>query len=113
VKAACTFVGHSGARYTFAEIEEAWLQPRTAGTFLYVRQCGDERTVLLVGDCHDLKAEVEARWPEATSHHGATHLYVRRNISSRVRQLEYEDMVRRFEPVMNEALTAATATEGR
>ena len=106
-----TFVGASGVAYGFADIEREKVFPRTAGNFLYVRQLGDERIVLFVGDCDDLMAEAHERWSEAVSL-GATRLYVRRNVSCRTRELERDDLVRRFEPVMNEEQRAATGTGG-
>lgn len=108
---ATTFVGASGAAYSFADIEHQKVFPRTAGNFLYVGQRGDERIVLFVGDCDDLMAEAHERWPEAVSL-GATRLYVRRNVSWRTRQQERDDLVQRFEPVMNEELRVATGTGG-
>lgn len=100
-KPSTSFAGRSGVAYSFNKIEDMWLHPRTAGNYLYVRHEGDTRTILCVGTCDDLMAEAKDRWLEAVSRHGATHLYVRRIVSSRVRQEELADMLKANEPVMN------------
>jgi hypothetical protein len=112
VTLASTFVGKSGAAYSFAEIEQASLKPQTAGNFVYVRQDGDTRIVLFVGDSEDLPTEAGRRWTEAVSLHGATHLFVRRIVTSRVRQEERDDLVRIYAPIMNVEVKAETRTGG-
>jgi hypothetical protein len=94
----------------FADIELAWLQPRTAGNFLYLRQDGETWIVLFIGNCDDLLIKARERWSEAMNQHGATHIHIRRVVTSRVRQEEQVDILQAYEPAMNvdEALTRGT-----
>jgi hypothetical protein len=112
VNSAVSFVGQSGAAYSFQDIADASVVPHTAGIFLFVRLSEGERVVVFVGNCHDLINEGGDRWEEAVQEHGATRAFVRRVVSSRVRQQEQDDLVRRFEPAMNEVMQAA-GTGGR
>jgi hypothetical protein len=98
---ATSFVGASGAAYSFADIDQSWLLPRTAGAFIYVRRDGAAQIVLYVGVCDDLLLEARDRWSAAVSLHGATNLLVRRNVTSRVRLTEQIDLIRAYEPIMN------------
>jgi hypothetical protein len=101
VTTASTFVGKSGANYSFADIELAWLQPRTAGNYLYLRQEGEMWIVLFVGNCDDLLIKARERWSEAVSQHDASHIQVRRIVTSRVRQEERADILLAYKPAMN------------
>ena len=107
---ATNFVGQSGRAYSFAHAEDASLFPNTAGNFLYVRQDSEGRSVVFVGTSHDMLNGVRERWPEAVGVYGATSVFVRRIVSSRTRELEHEDLLERFRPVMNDETHAAPST---
>ncbi len=113
MNAAVSFVGQSGAAYSFQDSADASIFPNTAGLFLFIRESKEERTIVFVGNCHDLMNEGGKRWDEAIREHRATRVFVRRVVSSRLRQQEEDDLVRRFEPVMNEEVRAATGTDRR
>lgn len=89
--------GASGAVYRYKLAEDA--DPRTtiAGNFVYLDGKG---VVVFAGEANNLIG-ANARWSEAVTRHGATHLYTRLNVSGASRADEYADIVIALDPVMN------------
>ena len=89
--------GASGAVYRYKLAEDA--DPRTtiAGNFVYLDGKG---VVLFAGEANNLIGAT-ARWSEAVTRHGATHLYTRLNVSGASRAEEHADIVSAIDPVMN------------
>ena len=89
--------GASGAVYRYKLAEDA--DPRTtiAGNFVYIDGKG---AVLFAGEANNLVGAT-ARWSEAVTRHGATHLYTRLNVSGASRAEEHADIVSAIDPVMN------------
>jgi len=89
--------GASGVTYRFHRIDDPSNLPAIAGNFAYVQ--GDGPTPVLVCCGTDetlLKAAV--RWPAAQQSHHATAIYVRKNVSWKIRAVEHDDIVKRHRP---------------
>ena len=77
--------GASGAVYRYKLADDA--DPRTtiAGNFVYLDAKG---AVVFAGEANNLIG-ANARWSEAVTRHGATHLYTRLNVSGASRAVSY------------------------
>ncbi len=96
------FHGASGSDYRFFLIEQQAVSP-TGGNFIYARQSPDGLAVLLVGEAENLSVLARERWPEAQSQWGATHLFIRLNVTAAMRRREQQDLVEAYAPPMNVA----------
>jgi hypothetical protein len=101
--------GRSGALYRFREVEGTQVRTPTGGDFAYVAVRDDIPEVVYVGATPSLSAGAHERWGEAVSRHGATHLFVRLNVSSATRDRELQDLVEGLRPPMN----AMSSADGR
>ena len=97
------FRGESGAVYRYLHLENEGATPLGAGNFLYVRAERDRPVIVYAGEAERLTTAISERWREAAEQHGATHIFARRNVSSRTRQEELADLVSAHAPVMNTA----------
>lgn len=89
--------GASGATYRFHRVEDLSNLPAIAGNFAYVQGDGPKPVLVCCGtDETLLKAAV--RWPSAQQTHRATAIYVRKNVSWKVRALEHDDIVEKHRP---------------
>jgi hypothetical protein len=95
------FGGASGAVYRYLHLEHERMTPLGAGNFLYVREDEGRPVVVFAGEAERLTASIGERWREAVELHGATHMFARRNVSSKIRQEELADLVAAHTPVMN------------
>ena len=89
--------GASGATYRFHRVDDLSTLPAIAGNFAYVQEEGSKPLVVCCGtDETLLKAAI--RWPSAQQTHRATAIYVRRNVSWKVRAQEHDDIVKKHQP---------------
>ena len=94
--------GASGAQYRFQHIADLDALPAIAGNFVYVRGARAALKVVGVGTAESLAA-ARKRWAEAVRDHGAEAVFVRRNVSRRIRQLEHQDIVQQIHPALDAA----------
>jgi hypothetical protein len=99
--------GASGATYRFHRIDDLAMLPAIAGNFAYVQEGGPKPLVVCCGS-DDTLLKAAASWPAAQQTHKATALYIRRNISWRVRASEHADIVSKHQP----SLVLATELDG-
>jgi hypothetical protein len=90
-------VGVSGTTYRFQRVDDPSKLPAIAGNFVYVLGDGPELTVVCCGADETLLRAANW-WPAAQQSHGATAIYVRKNVSRKVRGTEHEDIVERYRP---------------
>lgn len=95
--------GASGASYRFMRIKDGRPLSPMGGNYLYVRFTGERAEILCAGEVQNLLKEARERWNEAVERFQASELYSRLNISERVRQLEFTDIVDANAPPMNKA----------
>jgi hypothetical protein len=96
------FQGAAGSVYRYLHVEQEQMTPLGAGNFLYVRVgAGAPPTVIYAGEAERLTTGLGERWQEAVELHGATHVYVRRNVMIRTRQDEMADLIAAYVPIMN------------
>jgi hypothetical protein len=89
--------GASGATYRFQRVDDLANLPAIAGNFVYVQGDGPKPVIVCCGT-DDTLLKAAGRWPAAQQSHRATGLYVRRNVSWKVRASEHEDIVERHRP---------------
>ena len=89
--------GASGATYRFQRVDDLTNLPAIAGNFVYVKGDGPKMVVLCCGADETL-LRAASRWPDAQQSHGAKAIYVRKNVSWKVRASEHEDIVERHRP---------------
>ncbi len=93
--------GASGAVYRFRLADDAGAKTTISGNFVYVRATDGDPEILYIGQTDNLMMGVSARWPEAVSAHGATHLFTRLNVAGAARGAELQDLLEALHPVMN------------
>jgi len=91
--------GASGATYRFHRIDDLALLPAIAGNYAYVQEDGPKPLVVCCGT-DDTLLKAAANWPAAQKSHQATAIYIRRNISWRVRASEHADIVSKHQPTL-------------
>jgi hypothetical protein len=91
--------GASGATYRFQRVDDIAHLPAIAGNFVYVRSDGPKPAVVCCGVCETLLRAREA-WPAAQRDHGAEAIYVRKNVSWKVREAEHNDILGRQRPAL-------------
>jgi hypothetical protein len=99
--------GASGTVYRYRIANP--MRPNIAGSgnFLYVRDEDGSPQVLYAGETDSLAADCILRWDEAVREHGATHLFMRLNVSGATRATELSDLLPELDPVMNQRAQAA------
>lgn len=91
--------GASGAIYRFHRVDDLANLPAIAGNFAYVHGDGPRPVVVCCGTDETL-LRAAARWPTAQQAHRATAIYVRRNVSWKVRAHEHQDIVKKHRPAL-------------
>jgi hypothetical protein len=91
--------GASGATYRFHGIDDVATLPAIAGNFAYVQGDGPKPVVVGCGT-DDTLLKATARWPTAQQVHHATAIYVRKNVSWKVRAHEHDDIVKKHRPAL-------------
>ena len=89
--------GASGVTYRFHRVDDLSNLPAIAGNFAYVTDGGAKPLVVCCGTDETL-LRAAVRWPAAQQSHRATAIYVRRNVSWKVRAHEHEDIVKKHQP---------------
>ena len=100
--------GASGATYRFHRVDDLANLPAIAGNFAYVQGDGPTPVLVCCGTDETL-LKAAARWPSAQQTHRATAIYIRRNVSWKVRAFEHDDIVKQHRP----PLVVATESERR
>ena len=89
--------GASGATYRFQRVDDLSKLPAIAGNFVYVQDDGPKPVVVCCGADETL-LRAASRWTAARQSHGAKVIYVRKNVSWKVRASEHNDIVERHRP---------------
>lgn len=89
--------GASGAIYRFHRVNDLNNLPAIAGNFAYVQGDGPQPIVVCCGTDETL-LRAAARWPTAQQSHRATAIYVRKNVSWKIRAREHDDIVAKYRP---------------
>ena len=89
--------GASGATYRFHRVDDLSNLPAIAGNFAYVQDDGPKPVVVGCGT-EDTLRKAAARWPTAQQAHRATAVYVRKNVSWKIRAHEHDDLVKKHQP---------------
>jgi hypothetical protein len=89
--------GASGATYRFQRVDDLSNLPAIAGNFAYVQGEGPKPVLVCCGTDETL-LKAANRWPAAQQSHQATGIYVRKNVSWKVRAYEHEDLVKKHRP---------------
>jgi len=105
------FVGASGAVYRYFERDGDRLSP-SGGNFIFATEAADGLSVIYVGEAENLMTLADARWPETKARYGATHAFVRLNVTASVRRREREDLISAYNPPMNAAAEDGSAANG-
>jgi hypothetical protein len=100
--------GASGAAYRFHKIDTGAPLPAIAGNFVYVTGEGAARCLVCCGAAESLRNALKD-WDHAVRVHRANAVYVRRNVSWKIRAIEHADIVARWRPKM----IAAAELDGR
>lgn len=95
--------GKSGQTYRYTVLEGQPIWP-SGGNFLYVKITKAGLKVVYASETESLFRGYAARWEEAKTHHGATHIFLRLNIAGAVRRAERDDIAAKHRPVMNPGL---------
>jgi hypothetical protein len=91
--------GTSGTTYRFQRVDDIPHLPAIAGNFVYARSDGPNLVVVCCGVCETLLRAGET-WPAAQRDQGATAIYVRKNVSWKVREAEHKDILGRHNPAL-------------
>ena len=91
--------GASGTTYRFQRVDDIARLPAIAGNFVYVQSDGPKPVVVCCGVCETLLRAGET-WPAAQQDHGAKAIYVRKNVSWKVRETEHNDILGRHRPAL-------------
>ena len=89
--------GASGATYRYRLAPDGQVTTPIAGNYVYLREDGEGFTVLSIVATNDLSSATRG-WKAFVAKHGATHLYVRLNVSSSVRESEQQDIAAYYKP---------------
>ena len=89
--------GASGMTYRFYKVHDTLKLPAIAGNFVYVRGDAPNSVVVCCGTDETL-LNAATRWNTAQHVHNAQAIYVRRNVSWKVRASEHDDIVQRHRP---------------
>jgi hypothetical protein len=89
--------GASGATYRFQRVDDLSKLPPIAGNFVYVGDDGPKPVVICCGIGETLLRAAND-WPAAQRTHQAKVIYVRKNVSWKVRASEHGDIVERHRP---------------
>ena len=95
--------GKSGQTYRYTVLEGQPIWP-SGGNFLYVKIAKAGLKVVYASETESLFRGYAARWEEAKTQHGATHIFLRLNIAGAVRRAERDDIAAKHRPVMNPGL---------
>jgi hypothetical protein len=101
--------GASGTIYRYRIANPVRPNIAGSGNFVYVRDEDGAAQVVFAGETDSLALDSLLRWDEAVRQHGATHLFMRLNVSGATRACELSDLLPALDPVMNQPVQAARA----
>jgi hypothetical protein len=94
--------GGSGVLYRFNLAENARPVTAVAGLYLYVRQKpGKPPELLYIGVANSLQTDAVETWRQGVDEHGATHLFIRLDVSRATREAARADLMAAYNPPMN------------
>ncbi len=99
--------GVSGTVYRYRIANPTRPNIAGSGNFVYVRDAEGSPQVVYAGETDSLALESLLRWDEAVRQYGATHIFMRLNVSGATRATELGDLLPVLEPVMNQRARAA------
>lgn len=94
------FVGASGVVYRYFARDGQRLSP-SGGNFIFARDTAEGLFVVYAGEAESLAAQADERWTEAQARYGATHAFIRLNVTASVRRQELTDILKAYAPPMN------------
>jgi hypothetical protein len=95
--------GASERTYRFMLVREGRPLSPMGGNYLYVLEEDGALKVLWVGETQNMLKDARDMWGQAVQMHGAVGLYMRLNISERIRLQEHKDLLDGLKPPMNAA----------
>lgn len=104
------FTGASGSTYRYFAEERGRLSP-SGGNFIYARETPEGLSVIYVGEAENLLVMAHDRWAEAQARFGATHAFIRLNVTAAIRRRERQDLIDAYDPPMNAEPDQAQAAE--
>lgn len=105
------FMGASGAAYRYFERSGDRLSP-SGGNYIFARETPDGLSVIYIGEAENLMTLADEHWPQAKAAFGATHAFVRLNVTASVRRQECQDLIAAYNPPMNAAPPGGSASHG-
>jgi len=105
------FIGASGTAYRYFTRDGDRLSP-SGGNYIFARETPDGLSVIYVSEAENLMTLADEHWPEAKARYGATHAFVRLNVTASVRRQERQDLIDAYAPPMNADESAARAQTG-
>jgi hypothetical protein len=93
--------GASGAVYRFMRVGGDQPLSRMGGNFIYAKKSDGTWEIVFVGETQNLMADVHRLWPQAVEGYGAEEVFMRLNVTERVRRLEQSDILGILTPPMN------------
>lgn len=93
--------GASGAVYRFMRVAGGQPLSRMGGNFIYARPSDGTWEIVFVGEASNLMADARRLWPQAVQGYGAEEVFMRLNVTERIRSLEQSDILRVLTPPMN------------
>ena len=105
------FIGASGTAYRYFTRDGDRLSP-SGGNYIFARETPDGLSVIYVSEAENLMTLADEHWPEAKARYGATHAFVRLNVTASVRRREREDLISAYNPPMNAAAEDGSAANG-
>jgi hypothetical protein len=99
--------GASGAVYRFMRVAGDQPLSRMGGNFIYARNSEGTWDIVFLGEAPNLMADARRLWPQAVQGYGADELFMRLNVTERVRRLEQADILGALTPPMNAEASAS------
>jgi hypothetical protein len=93
--------GASERVYRFMLVREGRALSPMGGNYLYAVMDGDSLKILYAAEAQNLLSSARDRWGEAVQMYGPAQIYMRLNISERIRKMEHDDLLAALKPPMN------------
>lgn len=93
--------GASGAVYRFMRVAGDQPLSRMGGNFIYAKRSDGTLEIVFVGETSNLMADAHRLWPRAVQDYGAEEVFLRLNVTERIRRLEQSDILGVLTPPMN------------
>lgn len=101
--------GASERVYRFMLVRDGRPLSPMGGNYLYAVMDADALKILYAGEAQNLLKDARDRWGEAVQMYGPAQIYMRLNISERIRQTEHADLLAALKPPMNSSEEAKKA----